>query len=421
MELDIPLKDRPFQLEFRQLKEYYNFKRQFKFAKYDTSKQGIIIRDEYYLINRNWLNSWKKSIKYNEFSSLNLNRDVIDNDYNIFISLFINNINNIKLNPLDNSNIYNDLSEINPFADFVIINKKCFELFKESNHNMKSKIIERPVPLQFCKDIIILHIDSNIKLICFRDDITKKDFEIIIIFKEQKNINKILSDIEKEYFKNWLRNRGFYLEGPDELYIEDQSFNMKIINKNLKLKNLDSKNNIKNNEQNIINENKKLKNELDILKIENEKLNSEITKLNNELMNAKNIIFNMNNIQQNNQGNNNIINYLQNIIQIKEQEINDLKKNLEQNIFINKTKTINFNDILLVHFISIDQNIKYSIKCLKDETFAEVEEKLYKNFPECRERNNNFLCGGRLILRFKKICDNSIKDGDTILFDKQYL
>ena len=423
MELNILSKDKPYKLEFNQLKEFFNFKRHFKFARYDTSKQGIIISDEYYLIDRNWLNNWKKFIKFNEFSSLNFDRDSNDDDYNIFISIFTNDLNNIKLNTLDNSNIYNDLSEINPLAEFVIINKKCFELFRESNQNKENKIIERPVPLQFSKDIVILHIDSNIKLICFRDDLTKKYYEIIIIFKEQKNINKILSDIGKEYFKNWLQNRRFSLEGPTELYLESQGCKMKIINKNLKLKNEDLKNNIKINEQNIMNNNEKLRNELNNYKIENKKLKSEINRLNNELMNAKKIIINMNmnNIQQNNHGNNNIINDLHNLIQIKDKEINDLKIKLEQNNFINEDKPVNISDVLVVHFISTDQNIKYSIKCLKDETFAEVEEKLYKKFSEYRERNNSFLCNGRVILRFKSMCDNFIKDGNTILFMKQYL
>jgi hypothetical protein len=37
---------------------------------------------------------------------------------------------------------------------------------------------------------------------------------------------------------------------------------------------------------------------------------------------------------------------------------------------------------------------------LKTETFAEVEEKLYKRYEEYRETNNNFLAKGNLVLRF---------------------
>ena len=51
---------------------------------------------------------------------------------------------------------------------------------------------------------------------------------------------------------------------------------------------------------------------------------------------------------------------------------------------------------------------------MKTETFAEVEEKLYKRYEEYRETNNNFLAKGNLVLRFKKICENNIRDGDNV-------
>ena len=51
---------------------------------------------------------------------------------------------------------------------------------------------------------------------------------------------------------------------------------------------------------------------------------------------------------------------------------------------------------------------------MKTDTFAEVEEKLYQKYEEYRETNNNFVAKGKVILRFKKICDNNINDGDKI-------
>ena len=75
---------------------------------------------------------------------------------------------------------------------------------------------------------------------------------------------------------------------------------------------------------------------------------------------------------------------------------------------------VNFNDIIVIHFISSDQKISYPIKCLKTDIFAEIEEKLYQKYDEYRETNNNFITKGRLILRFKKICENNIQDGDKI-------
>ena len=69
------------------------------------------------------------------------------------------------------------------------------------------------------------------------------------------------------------------------------------------------------------------------------------------------------------------------------------------------------NDIMVINFLSTDQNIRCGIPCLADDTFAEVEEKLYKKFPEYRETNNNFIANGEPVLRFKTIAQNKIGNG----------
>ena len=56
---------------------------------------------------------------------------------------------------------------------------------------------------------------------------------------------------------------------------------------------------------------------------------------------------------------------------MKDNIINDLKNQLKNK----ERKNVDFDDIIVVHFISMDQNINYPIKCLKTDTFAEVEEK----------------------------------------------
>ena len=75
------------------------------------------------------------------------------------------------------------------------------------------------------------------------------------------------------------------------------------------------------------------------------------------------------------------------MLKMKDTMINDLKNQLKKK----EHKNIDFDDILFVHFISLDQNINYGIKCLKTDTFAQVEEKLYQKYGEYRETNNNFL------------------------------
>ena len=184
---------------------------------------------------------------------------------------------------------------------------------------------------------------------------------------------------------------------------------------------LDYKNFLKNyNNYNLINDNNKLKNELNKYKTENEqlkalvnKLKSEKDNLNIELTRTKKLISNYNNTGINQkQRIDNEINELKNIIINKDKEIERLKSQLNNNT--NEKKSIDYNDIIAIHFISLDQKINFALKCLKTDTFAEVEEKLYQEYEEYRETNNNFISKGKMILRFKKICENNISDGDKI-------
>ena len=68
-----------------------------------------------------------------------------------------------------------------------------------------------------------------------------------------------------------------------------------------------------------------------------------------------------------------------------------------------------------INFSSINKKINYESTCLNTDIFAEIEEKLYKKYPEYRETNNDFLHDGKKILRFKTIDDNKIKSGDQVI------
>ena len=109
---------------------------------------------------------------------------------------------------------------------------------------------------------------------------------------------------------------------------------------------------------------------------------------------------------------NNTINDYNNIINQKDIELNNLRTQLNNlNNNMNNNININMNDIMSVNFISMDQNVHFSVGCLKTNTFAEVEEKLYKQYPEYRETNNNFIANGTQVLRFKTIAENKIGNG----------
>ena len=149
--------------------------------------------------------------------------------------------------------------------------------------------------------------------------------------------------------------------------------------------------------------------------------NNEINNLKNELSKANKIIEQqksiINDLQNKLKKCNNYeiqINNLNNIIVQKDIEINNLKNQLNNinNISNNNiSNNVNFNEIVIVNFISMDQNVHYAIAALKNNTFAEIEEKLYKQYPKYRETNNNFITNGSTVLRFKTIAENKISNG----------
>ena len=104
------------------------------------------------------------------------------------------------------------------------------------------------------------------------------------------------------------------------------------------------------------------------------------------------------------------INSLKYQLNIKDKEINDLR-NKSNVIDIPKYK---IDDIIVITFQASDSSVNYGIKCIKDETFAEVEEKLYKRYNDLRNTNNMFTANAKPVLRFKTINENNIKDGDII-------
>ena len=187
---------------------------------------------------------------------------------------------------------------------------------------------------------------------------------------------------------------------------QNQFNNMNSIN-NQNNMNLNKDNNINNNFQNFQNNqfgNNILQNkDKEILDLKNELSKAKIT-----IEQQKFTIINLQNQLNNNNGN---IQFYQNIINQKELEINKLKLELQNINPQNKGEYVNKNKIMTVNFISVDQQVHFAVSCIDTDTFAEVEEKLYKKFPEYRETNNNFIANGEPVLRFKTISENKIGNG----------
>ena len=102
----------------------------------------------------------------------------------------------------------------------------------------------------------------------------------------------------------------------------------------------------------------------------------------------------------------NQINSLMETIEKKDKQIKELKEQLKKN---------NSSEVKAIRFMSHDQNINFPMTCKGTETFSEIEDKLYNQYPEYRNGNNTFLSNGKIIQRFKTINENGIKNGDIII------
>ena len=118
----------------------------------------------------------------------------------------------------------------------------------------------------------------------------------------------------------------------------------------------------------------------------------------------------------------NKIKELEKNIKLKEKELTQLK----MQIINSNTNNFNFNQPnnnfqnkdRCVNFSSIDPFINFAIPCSGNSTFAEVEELLYREYPDLRETNNNFLANGNQILRFKTVNENNVGTGKPIILIK---
>ena len=173
------------------------------------------------------------------------------------------------------------------------------------------------------------------------------------------------------YFMIYTNNQ-IYINQINNLQSELNRYKNQLINANLSLNN-----------------NINLNNEINNLKKQNGILTNQIKNNNIEINNLKK----QNGILIDQIKNNNI-------------EINNLKLKLENN-YASQSK-VSKKDFMVINFVTGDGKImNCGIGCLPDETFAEVEEKLYKIYDEYRNTNSNyFIYGGRTILSFKKIKEN---------------
>jgi LPS O-antigen subunit length determinant protein (WzzB/FepE family) len=138
------------------------------------------------------------------------------------------------------------------------------------------------------------------------------------------------------------------------------------------------------------------------LNINLEEANKKIKELTNQLSN--NLNFNQNNK----------IIELQKRIDMKNQEIIELYAKIKD-LSDNGVHFMPGDKIIGIGFISVDQKIQNYIRAYKDtEIFSRIEEDLYNEYPEFKDKETYLMFGGNKIKRFKTLKENNIKNGDVI-------
>ena len=139
--------------------------------------------------------------------------------------------------------------------------------------------------------------------------------------------------------------------------------------------------------------------------------NYEIIQLKNELNNKnkmiqdlQNQLANLNNLYNNNL---NLIQTLKNELNKKEQELQQMKINLN----INTRNKWGF----AINFISTNQEFNYPLVCNDNDLISILEEELYNEYPKYKDYNTYLTCNGTVLKRFKTVKENNIKKGDVIL------
>ena len=343
---------------------FYNLIRNFTDNKdinrnlFNRMNDNLIIKNEQNNINNNLIN---------QQNLLNINTQLMNQQQNIFQQNFNQNIN-LNNQIMNQPNIQN-------------MNNQGFINFQNNNNN---------------------NIVNNMNNNCFNN---------MNQFNNMNN-NLQMNNINNNFMMN--NNDGNMNVQFQNNIKKDNIINNNMISSNMMNNNM-MNNNIANNNMmnnNIINNNIANNNMMNNNIINNQNTNNIDNNINNQN-------HNFNNFNSNNSNNNYKILEEENLklkaelLNAKE-EIRQLKLRLENGDFANRTKMVDFNKITCVTFISTDQKIICGLKCLVTDTFAEVEEKLYKIYPEYRETNNIFQVNGRQVLRFKTIEENNIHEGQGV-------
>jgi molybdopterin converting factor small subunit len=75
--------------------------------------------------------------------------------------------------------------------------------------------------------------------------------------------------------------------------------------------------------------------------------------------------------------------------------------------------------LISIIFTSVDQKAHYSMICKNTSNIHDLEEELYKEYPDFSHSENYFLCKGKIINKFQSFESNGIKNGDVVILNQK--
>ena len=442
---------------------------------YDLKKNILsiknILRNKCYIINKDWISTYKKYYLYDELSNylnynnyiekLNLQKDEKGNIYNEKNTSFIYNDIKEKSNffniyhQKDNKLIDKNLLELKKQRienkdiyfnnDFIIINKELYN--KLINNKYKNIAQKERVYIINNGKLIIKFEDSPIYQILIGNLNTINDEcniipYLLLNFKSELNLIENFNILSSSFFNDYLNvlkyNNYKIISDIKEvgeaflLKVKKNVNESKVNNNNLELKIIHNCS-LNYNQEYKIKENRQSENHilLENLELNNNSQKKEIEKLKEELTKCKSIVeqkngkikileqeLNLAKIKIENDKRNILL--LNEAIATKDNELKNLKIKVENMEKSGNNRVISYDEMICVNFISTDQKINnFGVPCAKTDVFAEIEERLYKSYKEYRETNNIFMFKGKIILRFKTIEENHIENGVPVILDVQ--
>jgi hypothetical protein len=421
---------------------------------------GVYDLRPYYLVNKTFIDKFKEKFQFNminNISALSIYSKFSDFEQNIKSLEALNDVKNIsKLiqgdpSSLSHIQLYPTLNSYGEYkfpTNFTIIHEEILNMLKHlcnveydvNDYRFQYKITfgDSTLYLQWLSNTNRIfaypHNNNSFRLFCvfeLFDNIFKNIFDRYLQatplnqYLQQKNIKLNIKNKKQPLCSSGSKHLGdiTIINQMSKIVNQNMPYNNNIINNNYEHNNIIDRNyktnafNIKQSTKrqaltsNRSNYTQELESEISELKEKLNKANITIEKQNKEIQELKTQLnsFKDKYISQ--------INDLINEAKEKDIKINQLNQQLKNINYQNNNneEKIKLENDKVVNFISPEQNLYLAIGCNGNSTFAEIEEKLYREYPKFRETNNTFLSYGSPILRFKTINENKIGEGKPII------